>query len=64
MRRGLFVAALLASLAACSSPDQPGQLTADQDQALNRAAEMLDANSVALEDVSDNADVTVVENAQ
>jgi len=60
MRRFLAVAGLTA-LAACSSPDQPGQLTADQDQALNRAAEMLDANSVALEEVSNNA---AVENEQ
>lgn len=61
MRRRLAITAVLAALAACSSPDQPGQLTADQDQALNRAAEMLDANSVALEDVTDN---TAVENQQ
>ena len=60
MRR-FFAAAGLTALAACSSPDQPGQLTADQDQALNRAAEMLDANSVALEEVSNNA---AVENEQ
>jgi hypothetical protein len=60
MRRFLAGAGL-AALAACSSPDQPGQLTADQDQALNRAAEMLDANSVALEDAGDNA---AVENEQ
>lgn len=37
-------------LAACSSaPDpQPGTVTADQAQQLNDAAEMLDANSIAL----------------
>lgn len=56
-----IAAALLAALGACSSPDQPGQLTADQDARLNRAAEMLDANSVALEDEPDQI---AVENEQ
>lgn len=56
-----IAAATLAALAACSSPDQPGQLTADQDARLNRAAEMLDANSVALEDEPDQI---AVENEQ
>lgn len=44
------VALLLLGLVACSSPDQPGQLTADQNARLNSAAEMLDANSMAFED--------------
>ncbi len=56
-----IAAATLAALGACSSPDQPGQLTADQDARLNRAAEMLDANSVALEDEPDQI---AVENEQ
>jgi len=59
--RQFVVAGCMAALAACSSPDQHGQLTADQDQALNRAAEMFDANSVALDDAGDNA---AVENEQ
>lgn len=41
--------------AACSGGgDNSGGTTADQDRQLNDAAEMLDANSVALEQVSDN----------
>ncbi|MBW6522573.1 hypothetical protein KZ810_03605 [Sphingomonas sp. RHCKR47] len=56
-----LAAAAIGGLAACSSPDQPGQLTADQDARLNRAAEMLDANSVALED---EPDTMTVENDQ
>ena len=41
-------------LAACSSdPDpQPGGLTTDDQQQLNEAAEMLDANAVDLEEVT------------
>jgi hypothetical protein len=43
-------------LAACSRGGDPDTaLTPDQDRQLNAAAEMLDANSVALEAVSDNA---------
>ncbi|WP_375403103.1 hypothetical protein [uncultured Sphingomonas sp.] len=34
-------------LAACSAtPDDPGQVTPDEDRRLNEAAEVLDANSV------------------
>ncbi|MEH3036671.1 MAG: hypothetical protein PGN23_09335 [Sphingomonas adhaesiva] len=41
--------------AACSGGGDPTPgLTADQDRQLNEAAEMLDANSVALEQVTDN----------
>ena len=51
----------LLALAACSAePDRPGQVTADQEEALNDAAEMLDANSVDLdaleEDAAEDAD--------
>ncbi|MDB5696958.1 MAG: hypothetical protein JWN21_2501 [Sphingomonas bacterium] len=43
-------------LAACSpDPDpQPGGLTADDEQQLNEAAEMLDANAVDLDEVTTN----------
>lgn len=45
---GGALAALLL-LAACSSdPDAPGTISADEEQQLNDAAAMLDANSVAL----------------
>jgi hypothetical protein len=52
----LLPALLLLLASACSSdPDpQPGGLTADDQQQLNEAAEMLDANSVALEEVTAN----------
>lgn len=52
--RVLALALLL--LAACSAdPDpQPGGLTADDQQQLNDAAEMLDANSVDLNAVTTN----------
>ncbi len=49
--QGCGVTATIALLlCACSSaPDpQPGTVTADQAQQLNDAAEMLDANSIAL----------------
>lgn len=62
MMRATPIALLLVGLAACSSPDQPGQLTADQNARLNSAAEMLDANSMAFED-ADNL-TTPVENEQ
>lgn len=42
-------------LAACSSqPDAPGAISADEERQLNEAAEMLDANSVRLEEPADN----------
>lgn len=45
---GGALAASLLSLAACSSePDAPGAITADEQQQLNDAAAMLDANSVS-----------------
>lgn len=48
-------AALPLVLAACSSGSDDGRsLSPDQEQRLNEAAEMLDANSVALEDVTTN----------
>ena len=52
MRLPLALLPLL--LAACSSdPDpQPGGLTADDQQQLNEAAEMLDANAVDIEEVT------------
>lgn len=40
-------------LAACQqAPDRPGQVTPDEAEALNDAAEMLDANSVDLNAVT------------
>ena len=43
-------------LAACSSqPDQPGGITADDQRQLNEAAEMLDANSMAPETVTNES---------
>ncbi|WP_019517088.1 hypothetical protein [Sphingomonas sp. Mn802worker] len=63
MRR-LIVAIGVMALAACSAPDQPGQLTADQDVRLNHAAEMLDANSVALEDEGGVTEGNAVGNEQ
>ncbi len=58
MRRAAAPAALaLLVLAACSrGGDDPRALTADQEQQLNQAAEMLDANSVALEEVAANGE--------
>ncbi|KQT33530.1 hypothetical protein ASG29_05685 [Sphingomonas sp. Leaf412] len=54
MRRGAAIAGLLV-VAACSGGDDPSTvLSPNEDRQLNRAAEMLDANSVALEDVTDN----------
>lgn len=53
MRAALAIALL--ALVACSANDDPGAITADQQQQLNDAAAMLDANSVALDTVSDNA---------
>ena len=53
MRR---VALLLLPLAACSSqPDAPGGLTADDQRQLNEAAEMLDANAMDLNQVSNES---------
>lgn len=55
-RRGLIAIAPLLLAAACSGGgDATPGVTADQDRQLNEAAEMLDANSVALEQVTDNA---------
>jgi uncharacterized lipoprotein len=50
MIRFLALAQLpLALLAGCSAtPEDPGQVTADEDRQLNEAAEMLDANSIDL----------------
>ncbi|QNE31940.1 hypothetical protein F1C10_08320 [Sphingomonas sp. NBWT7] len=46
---GGALAALLL-LAACSlEPDAPGAISADEEQQLNDAAAMLDANSIALD---------------
>lgn len=43
-------------LAACSAPsDEPGQPTADEARRLNEAAEMLDANSIDLNEVEEEA---------
>ncbi|WP_230482155.1 hypothetical protein [Sphingomonas sp. Leaf21] len=47
MTRIAMTAALL-SLAACSSSDQPGGLSAEENRQLNEAAAMLDANAVDL----------------
>jgi starvation-inducible outer membrane lipoprotein len=50
MRLSIFSLALL--LAACSAtPDEPGQVTTDEARQLNDAAEMLDANSIDLNEV-------------
>jgi hypothetical protein len=48
---------LTLALAACSAePDpQPGGLSADDQQQLNEAAEMLDANAVDLEEVTNSS---------
>ena len=41
-------------LAACSSqPDAPGAITADEERQLNEAAEMLDANSIRLDEAAE-----------
>lgn len=43
-------------LAACSAqPDAPGGITADDQRQLNEAAEMLDANSLAPDTVSNES---------
>jgi hypothetical protein len=55
MRRPALLAPLLLLAAACSGGgDATGTITPDEDRQLNAAADMLDANSVALEDVTDN----------
>ena len=42
-------------LAACSAePEQPGQVSADEARELNEAAEMLDANSIDLNEVDED----------
>ncbi|WP_176472960.1 hypothetical protein [Sphingomonas lenta] len=44
-------------LAACSvEPEQPGQVSADEARELNEAAEMLDANSIDLNEVEEDAE--------
>lgn len=54
LARSLVTAPLFLLVAACSGGgDTTPGLTADQDRQLNEAAEMLDANSVALEQVTD-----------
>lgn len=46
---------LLLGIAACSAePSDPGAVTADEEQQLNDAAAMLDANSVSLDAIEDN----------
>jgi hypothetical protein len=51
--RALFPLLLLA---ACSSqPDDPGTVTADENRRLDEAAAMLDANSVDLNALGDDA---------
>ena len=55
MRAPPWAAAALLPLAACSpAPDDGRALSADQEARLNAAAEMPDANSVALEEVGGN----------
>ena len=55
MTRLPLLAPLLLLAAACSGGgDATGAITPDEDRQLNAAAEMLDANSVALEEVEDN----------
>lgn len=49
--RSAIPLALLMALTACGEAEAPGGLTRDERQQLNDAAAMLDANSVALEDV-------------
>ncbi|MDQ2878748.1 MAG: hypothetical protein M3R41_06705 [Pseudomonadota bacterium] len=57
MRRVLSLAALPVLLAACHANDRaPGATTAVEDQQLNDAAVMLDANSVDAND----ADITTI----
>jgi len=48
MMKRLALAAVLLSLAACSSHDQPQGLSAEENRQLNEAAAMLDANAVDL----------------
>lgn len=55
MRRSIVGGGLMLAAAACSpAPDDDRALAADQEARLNAAAEMLDANSVALEEVTNN----------
>lgn len=46
---------LALAAAACGSGEAPGTLSSDERRQLNEAAEMLDANSMALEEVTTNA---------
>lgn len=52
MRAGgvIVAAALVATVAGCSRGEDPTAVPAGDQRQLNEAAEMLDANSVALED--------------
>lgn len=51
---GARAALPLLLLAACSAqPDTPGAITEDEQQQLNEAAEMLDANSIHLDEPVD-----------
>ena len=51
----MVTAAMLTLAAACSrGSDSTTALSGSEQRQLNEAAEMLDANSVALEDVTDN----------
>ena len=57
-----MVAALLASVAACSSgSNAPGAVSADEQAQLNDAAAMLDANSIDANSL-DDADATASSN--
>ncbi len=50
----LAIAPLLLAAACSGGGDTTPGLTADQDRQLNEAAEMLDANSVTLDEVTGN----------
>ncbi len=48
------MAPLLLAAACSGGGDATGTITPDEDRQLNAAADMLDANSVALEEVDEN----------
>lgn len=54
-RRAWLSAGLLLAAGCSGGGEQPGTLSADEERQLNDAAAMLDANSVAMEDVTENA---------